>query len=220
MNIEATEFLCTEEIVNSLKEKKEKMSRFFRKRESLGSVIGISVSSNTFRAFQHMPKQPSVVYRNWAYKKMSDKDQINDILALRTQHDYDIWLKNFSVELGHHWENEMGKNYALTYGQQRKLPNLLMKRFCLYDEIKNEERLALIKLLHVPLEKFTLLAIRKCIHEFPEAKIVGRIPTNPSMSFIVSEQMYDAIQSVFRIITEQAGVPLIYLDILAWDESH
>lgn len=220
MNLEVVEFLNTEEIINSLKEKREKMSRFFRKRENLGSVIYTSVESNTFRAFQHMPKQPSVVYRNWAYKKMSDKNQVNDILSLRTQNDYDIWLKNFSIELGHHWENEMGNSYALTYGQQRKLTNLLMRRFSLYDELKNEERLALIKLLHVPLEKFTLLAIRKCMHEFPETKVVGKIPTNPSMSFVKNEYMYGAIQNVFIKIADQAGVPLIYLDILAWDESH
>ena|SRR3990172_1172431 len=220
MTIEAIEFLNTEEIIDSLKEKNERMSRFFRKRENLGNLIGISVASNTLRAFQHTPKQPSAVYRHWAYKKMSDTNQINEILSLKTQDQYDIWLKNFSTELGDHWKNEMGENYAMTYGQQRKLTNLLMKRFSLYDELKNEERLILIKLIHVPLEKFTLLAIRKCIHEFPEAKIIGKIPTNPSMSFVANEYIYDALQNVFRNITNRAGVPLIYLDILAWDESH
>ena len=220
MTIEAIEFLNAEEIINSLKEKKERMSRFFRKRESLGNVIGMSVASNTFRAFHHTPKPPSDVYRHWAYNKMSEKNQINEIMSLKTQDQYDIWLNNFGAELGHHWETEMGENYALTYGQQRKLTNLLMKRFSLYDELKNEGRLTLIKLLHVPLEKFTLLAIRKIIREFPEAKIIGKIPTNPSMSFVVNEYMYDALQAVFRKIAYQAGVPLIYLDILAWDESH
>lgn len=220
MTQEAIEFASAEVIVDALKEKRERMARFFRRRESLGDVIGTSVSSNTFRAFQHTPKQPSTVYRLWAYRKMNDRGQIKDILSLRTQNEYDAWLNNLSLELGHHWKKEMGEDYALAYGQERKLINLLMKRFSLYDELKNEERFTLINLLHVPLEKYTLLAIRKCIHEFPEARIVGRIPTNPSMSFVLNESMYDALQSIFRRITERAGVPLIYLDLLAWDESH
>jgi N-glycosylase/DNA lyase len=40
------------------------------------------------------------------------------------------------------------------------------------------------------------------------------------MSFVLNEYMYNALQNVFRKIAGQAGVPTIYLDLLAWDESH
>ena len=112
----------------------------------------------------------------------------------------------------------MGK--TIGYGPGRKLPNLLMKQFISWDMLDDDQRDRLTEFLHVPLDSFTLMAIRNCIQDFPGNEVIGKIPKNATMSFVANEATYNRLQQTIKLITKRAAVPAIYLDALAWNEQH
>lgn len=101
----------------------------------------------------------------------------------------------------------------MPYGASRKLPDLLLKGFVRWTGLREGLRQRLIKFLHVPLDAFTLAAIRNCIAD-PE------IPPDATMRFVAGPTMYNQIQNAIRAVTNQAKVPAIYFDVLIWDMSH
>lgn len=219
------EFSNTGELVGCLRQNKAPIAEFFDKEIEGGveEVIRSSVEGNTFRAFRRMPCKPSVVFRNWASERLSDNKVIESFTNIGSEQQYDLWLKQFSEDLCHYWTNEMGR--GMPYGPGRKLPNLLLKRLVKWNRLKKlggeGQRRRLIELLHVPLDKYTLASIRRCIFNFPDiVDAVGTIPKNVTMSFVDTEDRYIRIQEMMREISRQAGVPAIYLDVLTWDLNH
>lgn len=216
------EFRDTEALIKHLKQKKPHLAKWFDER--VGSdeeIVKNSVAGNTFRAFHNMPCKPSEVFRAWASEQLRDKSTIKRFKNLSSQRQYDRWIKKFSEGFRRYWEQKMGAENSIYYGPGRKLPNLLLKRLVLWDQIADRQHKRLIEFLHVPLDKFTLAAIRNCISEFPEeSKVIGSIRRNATMRFVDSEEKYTKIQRIIRRIGKQAGVPPIYLDVLAWDMYH
>ena len=72
----------------------------------------------------------------------------------------------------------------------------------------------------MPLDQYSLLAVRHCVQEFPELEVVGRIPLRATMCFVDSPEKYHALQMVMQRIAKKARVPRIVIDVLAWNEQH
>ena len=71
------EFKSEREIITTLQLKRPVLdSWFIKKISNLNQVVYESVSGNTFRAFQHLPHQPSVVFRDWAENEFRKPDNI------------------------------------------------------------------------------------------------------------------------------------------------
>ncbi|MBN9519747.1 hypothetical protein J0H58_14695 [bacterium] len=87
------------------------------------------------------------------------------------------------------------------------------------DEVPEEGRRRLIRFLHVPLDEFSLMAVRQCAASGQFGPPIT-IPSNPSMGWMASAEQYAQIESLIRQITGAAGVPPICLDLLAWDHAH
>ncbi len=216
----AYEFQNKEELVTQLRTDRKYLTQWFgRRHEDVWEMVTDSVGGNTFRAFKHMPQRPSQVYRSWAYKRLQDTKVVEQIGNLNSQEEYDWWIEDFSTNFRSYWSRRMGKEKRIPYGPSRKLPNLLMKHVVLWNNFDKEQRSSLIRFLHIPLDRYSLLAIRNCILE-PHRQIVGRIPKNVTMKFVGSPAKYNALQSCFRAVAEEAKVPAIYLDVLAWNKSH
>jgi hypothetical protein len=71
----------------------------------------------------------------------------------------------------------------------------------------------LLAYLHVPLDSCTLVGIRNCTAD-PE------MPADATMRFVGGPTMYNQLQSAIRAVTDQANLPAVYFDVLAWDLSH
>ena len=209
-------FRDSEEIVACLTKQEARIAAWFDQREKeLETIVKVAVAGNTFRAFRDTPenKHPSVVFRNWASRALSDKRNITNLKHLRSQTAYDDWLLRFSSAFQRNWRKHMG--VMPPYGPSRKLPNLLLKHFVLWSDLTDNQRQRqrLIKFLHVSLDSFALIGIKSCID-------APRIPANATMSFVTGEAMYNQIQDAIRDITARAKVPAIYFDVLVWNLTH
>jgi predicted Fe-S protein YdhL (DUF1289 family) len=206
------EFRDAEEIIDWLSKKKSEISHWFDQREqSLDEVIQESVQSNKFRAFHNLPQKPSVVFREWASQECKNGKALEELEGVRSQLGFDAWSKEFSDKLGRAWKDQMEQ--SIPYGPMRKLPDLLVKRLMRWSGMDDDRRTEVLSYVHVPLDRYTLVGIRNCIDD-PE------IPSTATMTFVTGLMMYNQIQSAIRNITERAGVPAIYFDVLAWDMSH
>lgn len=107
----------------------------------------------------------------------------------------------------------------MPYSPGRKLPNLLMKHVVLWSRLDDIQRSRLIGYLHIPFDKYSLTVLRNCV---PDAyrSTVGRIRKDATMKVVDSEAKHDILMALSRKIAKEADVPPIYLDVLAWNQSH
>ncbi len=94
-----------------------------------------------------------------------------------------------------------------------------MKEVIRWSGFTAGHRNELIEFLHVPLDSYSLLAIRRCLSETTTGRRV-KISGNASMSSVKSERMYASIRKAIREIAGEASVPPIYFDLLAWNRPH
>jgi hypothetical protein len=187
-------------------------------REELRMIIRDAVGANTFRAFKrHGSNRPSVTFREWANKALNAKT-LHKLWAVKSQPEYDEWLSKLVNSFTRRWKFKMDKK--MPFGPSFKLPNLLAKRLCLHRAVKPKDFNRVVWFLHVPLDSYTILAVKNCTQCFLDVDDIGRISKTATMSFVKNRKMYDAFQSGIRQLAREAGVPPITLDCLAWDKSH
>jgi hypothetical protein len=181
-------------------------------------LIRITVGANTFRAFHNMPRKPSEVFREWASKALFGRPGYFDkLLLIENRADYDIWLHSLAADFRRYWNRLMG--CKIPFGPSLKLPNLLMKDVCGVTEIPKPAYDRLVWFLHVPLDSYSIQAIRNCI-DIRLRERTGHIPSSAGMGFVKTLEVYDGLQEAIRLLAEKANVPPIALDIVAWDEAH
>jgi len=206
------EFECEQAIVNALDSAQEQIATWFAQRKSsLPEIVHHSVGSNTFRAFRKTQKPPSVVFRTWAAKELESESFMTELNGLASQKEFDEWISRVSDRFNSAWQAAMGAE--ISYGPRRKLPNLLLKELALWTGLDDAHRATLVRWLHVPLDKYTLLAMRNCV-------TAVNIPKSATMRFVTSQAMYDRLQGVIREFAAKAQVPPIYFDNLAWNAAH
>lgn len=179
----------------------------------LVDVIRGSVGANTFRAFRK-PPAPSAVFRTWAEQALVDEKYLDKLLRIRSEDAYREWLDGLVQDFRRRWKREMGS--AIAFGPSYKLPNLLVKAVCASTLMPDRQFQRLVKLLHVPLDSYSIQAVRHCISVFPDAAVIGPVPASAGMSFVRNDTMYNAFQDGIRLLAREAGA----LDCLAWNEAH
>lgn len=206
------EFQSEDELVDLLKEPQTicAAQKFFEQQSpSISEVVRTGVASNTFRAFRKLPVRPSVTFRAWA------TDYITGTLkALQTisehQH-YAQYVHDATNTLCAEWLRTTGS--VMGYGRGAKLFNLVLKKQACLSSLSEERRTTLISLLHIPLDSYTIIGLRRIAPQLA-------IPKKPTMKFIETPEQYNKFQSVIRDIARKAEVPPIYYDVLAWDKAH
>ncbi len=180
------------------------------------SIVQGAVGANTFRAFTRLPNRPSVVFREWAYKSLeAGGEYFSKLSAINSQLEYDEWLNEYAGTFRRAWRRQMGSE--IPFGPSMKLPNLLMKSACLWRGIPKSRSNRLIWYLHVPLDSFTIQAVRDCTDP---GGTIGRIPASAGMGYVKDIGTYLAFQELMRSLSGRANVPPIAIDILAWDVAH
>jgi hypothetical protein len=187
----------------------------------MDDIICTAVEANTIRGFNQkklgLKDSPMNLYRDWAsdfvmwlgyseFREVADREGFEAFHAKARQSCERYFQKH-------------GANAGLTFGMTAKLVDLLLKRLVRFPEIPDEERTRISAFLHVPLEKYTLNAIRDLDVLDGEGNAV-KLPKNPTMSAVTNEGTYKGIQSLFNDMAGEAGEPPILLDYLLWDMQH
>jgi hypothetical protein len=211
----------TNELASALR-KVDWQGWFFRQRRKeaesdLKTIIEHSAAGDTFRPFAKLRMRPSRVFREWAYQGFGS-GLLGEFLALHSRTSFDSWLEKLSRNFQRYWRARTGKE--IPFGPARKLPNLLLKRLCLFRDVEQETVHRLVWFLHVPLDKYSLAAIRYCVPVFPNPRAIGKIPSSPRMGIVRNEEMYAALQGGIRLVARGAQVPPIALDLLSWNAAH
>jgi len=148
---------------------------------------------------------------------MLRQDGLEHFRRIGTQSEYDKWLFGMREDFEMCWNGKLSPIY---YGASLKLPNLLIKYMLASPEISRPEFQKLSQLLHVPLDKYTILAFRHFSETFPEGNCLGTIPLTAGMGFVRDEIKYKSFQQAIRSVVGEAQKPPIALDILAWNNAH
>ena len=106
---------------------------------------------------------------------------------------------------------------CLQYGPAIKMINLLIKWIQESEEFRQIEKL---KFQQVPFDSFSLKPLRLIINELTKINFKISIPTNASMGFINTPQLYSILMdSVYELSKLAAISPIVY-DYWCWEDKH
>lgn len=176
---------------------------------TVADVVTSGVAGNTFRAFRHLPVQPSAVFRKWAVDYIQETQR--QLESVTTPSAYATYVHEATLSLCEYWQAETCSDIG--YGRGAKLFNLVLKKFACLQSLSEEQRQILIELQHVPLDSYTIVGLHAIAPDLS-------IPLSATMKYVESCAQYSAFQERITQIARKAGVPPIYYDILAWDIGH
>jgi len=189
---------------------------------NLDDVAKVSIDKSTIRAF-HTGKYfpPLQTYHSWAANKLKE-----DFVKIQSIDSFDFMMEyiiSAGYELGRFWRVKL-ENYSehnrfkstavMDIGRAAKLYSLTVKHLLLLqdDFLTVEKKQQLSKVLTVPLDKFTLQAIRKI---FPDLNI----RKDSSMGFVSDESVFRDIQARIKDLVAPNYDPFDY-EILVWNITH
>jgi hypothetical protein len=144
-------FQSRNELINNLQSKTTKAhaEEYFSQRlPDISSVVHESIAGNTFRAFQKLPKRPSVVFRDWALDHL--RHTFEAVKNITDHENYAAYVHEAALDLCAVWSSTM--NAEIGYGRSTKLLNLVLKRLACLDGMDGATRHRLIGFQHVPLD--------------------------------------------------------------------
>jgi hypothetical protein len=205
-----------DELLRALRQRGRQLAeRFFQPCSDLDALIRWSVGGNTFRSFRKLSRPPSVIFREWAARRIAPR--MAALAAIRHETGYNQHLEEQASDLSQYWLQEGEK--PLPYGPGRKLLDLLFKGVVRHADIPIADRDRLIEFLHVPLDSFSLLAIRQCARSGAFGPRID-VPPTAKMGFVTAVERYNGIQEIIRRVAVEAGVAPICIDLVAWDQAH
>ncbi len=180
------------------------------------AIIKSSIQSNIVRGFHKLNRPPSSIYREWANKNI---DEIIAVLnSITAKEDFDAHLFEWIDDFIDYWNSQINdSNKRIIFGQASKIVNVLIKTLNESTFLSNEN---VVPFLNVPFDEFSLKPIKNVINKLTEVKYRINIPTNPTMSYINSPDLYRIIQNaVFELCKKASIVPILY-DYWCWNEKH
>lgn len=175
---------------------------------TLQETLRRSVGPNTFRYFRGLSVSPSVTFRNWA-DRWFDQQRLAGLVEVTSEAEFDSLLHTITLSLRQEWKRKTGQ--LMDKGPATKLPGLVLKHRCASPVLDVRTADRILPFLHVPLDSYTLAAIRVA-H--------AGIPRRAGMGWVQNWREYNRIQSTIRECAAEAGVPPIALDVLAWNLTH
>lgn len=206
-----------QELIDEMSLYKQDCEAWFSSRKDINSIIIDSVGGNTFRAFNVVGNShPSIVFREWAINLFESPNFIKSIIKRSNESNFDEFNLKICNSLKQYWDKYLE---PLSIFKARKLINLLLKEIVLLHDLTDEERKKLISLLHIPIDKYTLQAIKSIFNNGEYSHNLGKIPPSASMGYIDDNNKYSVIQGFFKKLASKVGVPPIYFDVLIWNRS-
>ena len=89
-------------------------------------IVRKSVSSNIFRAFHNLNRNPSLIYREWASRNLDDI--IQKLNNITTKEEYDKHLFEWIYSFIDYWSSQVNNpDDRIIFGPASKMINLLIK---------------------------------------------------------------------------------------------
>ena len=199
--------------IRKLRSVRRKADEYFSAKEKLDiEKTNWGIAGNTFRSYANFNIQPSLVYRKWAKKTVSGTNFLKRLNDVKNRQDFLKAHKNIQKSLDRFWKQEQGK--SLTIAQRNKIIDLFIK-FLSKTETEGYPDLnkTLLQFGHIPLDKFSLLAVKDCFYGIV-------LSSNPSMGDIVEMPTYDFIQNQIRELMTEVKLPNLFFDFYAWNLQH
>lgn len=190
------------------------------------AIIRESVESNTYRAFQNKPKKgikyantPSSIFRSWAQSVFFVK-YFPRVGKIKNERSFSALHEEIVANLSAYWKKEGKCTKELETAYSCKLVDLLFKFLPRCNKLSNKQRIKLISLIYVPLDSYTLKAIRYLWNEQKNLDLNRRIPSSPGMGLVENDyDYYFDIQNLIRNMMKEQKSPPIYFDLISFRKS-
>jgi len=207
-----------QDLISELARHKDTLAAWFHQRVELSRIIPSYVGNDTFRALRH-PQRPSVVIGSWTNTLLGDGKLTTIFTNVNTPGEYDAWSEQTANDLSSYWL-DTGPSKPLTYGQSRKIISLLTKSLLISDALSEDTRQRLLTFAHVPWDHWTLVPLRNIAAQSELRAEIGPIPKAARIGSVTTAQQYNVLLALIRDLAQEAGVPPIYYEVLAWDVAH
>lgn len=170
------------------------------------------ISGNTFRSYVNFNIPPSLLYREWAKKTVSEEYFLKSLADIKNYQDFLKVHEYTQKSLDRFWKQKQNK--SLTLAQRNKIIDLFIK-FLSRAEIQEFSDLnkTLLQFGHIPLDKFSLLAVKDCFYGIV-------LSPNPRMGDIDNMDTYYFIQNQIRDLMIETRLPNLFFDFYAWNLQH
>ncbi|WP_462252027.1 hypothetical protein [Ferruginibacter sp.] len=188
-------------------------------RTSSYPIIKNSVSGNTFRSeyFDAGKYLPSSIFRTWAQDVLFEEKLYTQIIICSSRKKYALLHKKIVTGLQKYWKKNTG--IKMKIGYCCKLFDLLMKIFPNYINLNKTQRERLKGMVNVPLDKYTLNAIRTIWNRRWVALKKKKIESDSTMSFIGDD--YDLHREIQKCIADSVRFHHpIEFDLLVWNRPN
>jgi len=190
-----------------------KAKKYFKNKKSLDfETTNWGIEGNTFRAYVNFKERPSLIYREWAKKTVTETNFLKTLNTTQKYNDFRKVHKYLQKSLDQFWTHKQGK--SLTLAQRNKIIDLFIK-FLSTAEIEGFKSInnAALQFGHAPLDKFALLAVRDCFYGIV-------LSVNPSMGDVTETETYEFIQDQIKELMGAARLPNLFFDYYAWNLQH
>jgi len=169
----------------------------------------LGIGGNTFRTFRHFGKSPSKIYRDWV---KNEGYQLVKQETLTNQNDFIL----LHEQLVRSFENHCKKFGCRepSFSEKNKVVDLFTK--ALASSVSHpcgHQREGLYKYANIPLDKYSLTAIRKLFYGII-------VCNNPSMGHVRDVDTYNFLQSQIFQLTSSMSVPNLVFDYYSWNMNH
>lgn len=179
----------------------------YHKAQEMASNYGIA--GNTFRAFRNCEVSPSHIYRTWVNAHGYNLVNAQNI---ETRNEFLEFHGVLERSLSEFWE--VSGCRPLKLAERNKIIDLFTKAVAFsISHPCEQQRPALYKYANIPLDKFSLLAVKRLFYGIV-------ICDNPSMGNIRDEETYNFIQSQIFQLTAAVNVANLVFDHYSWNMKH
>ncbi len=195
--------------IGLIRAEKANARNYFSRREDIQRTYG--VGGSTFRSYVGFKNPPSIIFRAWAKSTGFSTRILKRMDSIEAYEDFQKIHSTLVRSLQRHWVPEQRKE--LSQARLYKLIDLFVKAVSRSDTNFSHVNRNLVQYGHIPLDRFSLLAVKKCFSGI----IVSR---SPSMGDLEDNQTYKFIQSQIKELMKACKLPNLYFDYYAWNAKH
>jgi hypothetical protein len=196
------------ESLAALKSAADSAKKYFSQRESRETAESIGASGTMFRVFRNVEK-PSLHYKNWAFDQTSSPEFERNVLALKSQEDFELFHSTLANSLSDYWTAKTRTELILPH--KFKLLDVFIKRACELELPNPNMNDILLSFGHVPLDKWVFIALDEMFSGI--FLLHGR-----AMGNIKTEEAYRFYQKLIRDLMAELGSPSLYFEHFAYNQ--
>jgi hypothetical protein len=166
-------------------------------------LVARSVGNSVFRCLAGTRERPAEIYRRWA---LENARKISKSLRyVINQDQYDALVRRAAGDFIRSWRGRTESLEAkIAFGPAMRIVSLFMKAINESESHRSEQ---VLPFMHVPFDSSTLLPLRLILNELLDLDYAIGIPTDATMSFVATEDLYCVLTGAVFELARRAGIP-------------